>query len=169
MPSSRSLADVELGRVAAVRREERLARALAATDGLYDVVIVDCPPNLGTLTVNALAAADEVLVPVSAEDEGAVRGAGELLLTLAEDEGAEGEPRVVAVVAKWLKGREAGQAVEEALPQFGVTVLPVRIPSSAHHHKAPMWKEPVVTRKPDGKVVWRTTVPRQESGTSWRA
>lgn len=151
VPSSRALAEVELGLVVAVRREERLARALAATDG-YDLVIIDCPPNLGTLTVNALAAADEVVIPVSAEDEGAVRGVGELLLTLAEVYGDQAQPPVSAVLTKWLKGREAAAAVEEALPQMGIDVVDARIPSSAQHHKAPMWGTPVVVRKPDGKA-----------------
>jgi hypothetical protein len=68
---------------------------------------------------------------VSAEDEGAVRGVGELLLTLSEVYGAQAQPGTVAVITKWLKGREAGQAVEEALPQLGVPVLAVRTPSSA--------------------------------------
>lgn len=151
VPSSRSLADVETGLVVAVRREERLARAFAGLDG-YDVALIDCPPNLGTLTVNALAAADAVLVPVSAEDEGAVRGVGELLLTLSEVYGEEEQPAVTAVLTKWLKGREAAAAVDAALPELGVTVAEARIPSSVQHHKAPMWREPVASRKPDGKA-----------------
>lgn len=150
VPSSRDLAAVETGLVVAVRREERLARALAGLEG-YDVVLIDCPPNLGTLTVNALAATDTVLVPVSAEDEGAVRGVGELLLTLSEVYGDQSQPPVTVVVTKWIKGREAGDAVAAALPELGVTVADVRIPSSAQHHKAPMWRAPVATQKPDGK------------------
>lgn len=151
VPASRVLAEVETGLVVAVRREERLARALADTEG-YDIVLIDCPPNLGTLTVNALAACDEVLVPVSAEDEGAVRGVGELLLTLSQIYGKQDQPAVTAVVTKWDKRREAADAVDRALPEFGIAVAEARIPSSAMHHKAPMWGEPVSIRKPDSKT-----------------
>jgi chromosome partitioning protein len=149
--ASRALASVETGLVTAVRREERLARALAAVDG-YDIVLIDSPPNLGTLTVNALAACDEVIVPVSAEDEGAVRGAGELLLTLAELYDAQDQPPVIAVITKWDRRRETADAVDRALPEFGITVAGARIPSSAHHHKAPIWGAPVAIRKPDSKA-----------------
>lgn len=150
--SSRELAAVETGLVVAMRREERLARAFASAGDIPGYVLVDCPPNLGTLTVNALAAADLVLVPVSAEDEGAVQGVGELMLTLAEVYGDQELPPVLAVITKWLRGREAAVAVDEALPRIGVQIADVRIPSSAQHHKAPMWREPVASRKPDGKA-----------------
>jgi chromosome partitioning protein len=152
VPASRALADVETGLVTAIRREERLARALVGLDG-FDLVLIDCPPNLGTITVNALAACDEVLVPVSAEDEGAVRGVGELLLTLAEVYGDQDAPAVTTAITKWDKRRETAAAVAQALPEYeGIRVAHTKIPSTATHHKAPIWGEPVASRKPDSKV-----------------
>lgn len=151
VPASRALADVETGLVTAIRREERLARALVGLAG-YDLVLIDCPPNLGTITVNALAATDLVLIPVSAEDEGAVRGVGELLLTLAEVYGDQAQPDVTAVMTKWDKRRETADAVARALPNYEIAIAATMIPSSATHHKAPIWGEPVATRKPDSKA-----------------
>jgi chromosome partitioning protein len=152
VPASRALADVETGLVTAIRREERLARALVGLED-YDLVLIDCPPNLGTITVNALAACDRVVVPVSAEDEGAVRGVGELLLTLAEVYGDQEAPAVAAVITKWDKRRETASAVSDALPQYdAISVATTTVPSSATHHKAPIWGEPVASRKPDSKA-----------------
>jgi chromosome partitioning protein len=152
VPASRALADVETGLVTAIRREERLARALVGLED-YDLILIDCPPNLGTITVNALAACDRVVVPVSAEDEGAVRGVGELLLTLAEVYGDQDAPAVAAVITKWDKRRETASAVSDALPQYNaISVANATVPSSATHHKAPIWGEPVASRKPDSKA-----------------
>lgn len=146
IPASRDLAGAEIGLVSATRREERLARAFAATQSdHWDLVLIDSPPNLGLLTVNALAACDEVLIPVSAEDEGAVRGVVQVLLTLGEIYGDQEQPPVALTVTKWDKTRETALAVESAVGQLEdrVRVLP-RIPSRALHHKAPILRAPAV-------------------------
>jgi chromosome partitioning protein len=67
LPASRDLAGAEVELVAVEDREQRLRRALADIRGHFDYVLVDCPPSLGLLTVNALTAADEVIVPVQCE------------------------------------------------------------------------------------------------------
>lgn len=143
--ASRDLAAAEIGLTSATRREERLARALVKVDG-YDFVFIDCPPNLGLLTVNALAACDRVLIPVSAEDEGAVKGVGEVLLTLSEVYGDQEQPPVDAVLTKWNKQRETAVAVDEALRHFDaqVTVLKSRAAALALNHKAPVHRVPAV-------------------------
>lgn len=146
VPASRDLADAEIGLVSATRREERLARAFAvAPPDRWDLVLIDSPPNLGLLTVNALAACDEVLIPVSAEDEGAVRGVVQVLLTLGEIYGEQEQPPVSLTVTKWDKTRETALAVESAVDQLQdrVRVLP-RVPSRALHHKAPILRTPAV-------------------------
>jgi chromosome partitioning protein len=72
LPASRELAGVELALAGEVNRETVLHDAL---DGLgYDLVVVDTPSNLGLLTVNALVAADVVVAPVAADDDGAAQG-----------------------------------------------------------------------------------------------
>jgi len=67
IPSDRDLAGAEVELVALPERERRLGRALEAVTGAFDYVFLDCPPAVGLLTVNALAAADAVLVPIQCE------------------------------------------------------------------------------------------------------
>jgi len=80
-PSGPDLAGAEVELVPVMAREQRLRRALDAVLSRYDAVIVDCPPSLGLLTLNALNAADEVLVPVQCEYL-ALEGLGQLTGTL---------------------------------------------------------------------------------------
>lgn len=79
LPASTTLAQAELDLVGLERREFRVADVLAAVDA--DVIIIDCPPALGLLTINALTAADGVLIPVQAEYF-ALEGLGQLLQTI---------------------------------------------------------------------------------------
>ncbi len=79
LPASTTLAQAEVDLVSLERREFRVAEALRAIDA--DVVIIDCPPALGLLTINALTAANGVLIPVQAEYF-ALEGLGQLLQTI---------------------------------------------------------------------------------------
>jgi chromosome partitioning protein len=81
IPSSRDLAGVEVELVPVEGRERRLARALRPLMSSYDTVLLDCPPSLGLLTVNALTAADSVLIPIQCEYY-ALEGLGQLLSTI---------------------------------------------------------------------------------------
>lgn len=81
LPASAALAGANVELVTADRREFRLADALLEVRNDYDVILIDCPPSLGLLTVNALAAADAVLIPVQAEYY-ALEGLGQLLETI---------------------------------------------------------------------------------------
>ena len=67
IPSSRDLIGAEIELVGAERREHRLKDALASVREHYDYLILDCPPSLGLLTLNALTAADSLLVPIQSE------------------------------------------------------------------------------------------------------
>jgi len=78
LPAARELAGVEMSRVGEMGRELFLREALEPLLVDYDDVVVDTPPNLGLLTVNALVCADRVLAPVSAEDEASLHGIVEL-------------------------------------------------------------------------------------------
>ncbi len=80
-PSGPDLAGAEVELVPLMAREQRLKRSLEALAGRYEVVIIDCPPSLGLLTLNALTAADQVLVPVQCEYL-ALEGLGQLTRTL---------------------------------------------------------------------------------------
>ena len=81
IPSSRDLAGAEVELVPVEGRERRLARALRPLTPSYDTVLLDCPPSLGLLTVNALTAADSVLIPIQCEYY-ALEGLGQLLSTI---------------------------------------------------------------------------------------
>ena len=78
VPSSLALAGAEIELVTAFSREHRLERALETVADDYDVILIDCPPALGLLTVNALVAAQEVLVPIQCEYY-ALEGLGQLV------------------------------------------------------------------------------------------
>jgi chromosome partitioning protein len=80
-PATPALAGAEIELVAMAAREHRLAASLAEVDQRYDRVLVDCPPSLGLLTVNALTAADGVLIPIQAEYY-AMEGLGNLVNTI---------------------------------------------------------------------------------------
>lgn len=67
LPATLRLAGAEIELVSAIAREQRLKKAFAAISGDYDYIFIDCPPSLGLLTVNALTAADKVLVPIQCE------------------------------------------------------------------------------------------------------
>ncbi len=81
LPSTPDLAGAEVELVPVAEREFRLRKALVGAAAAYDFVLVDCPPSLGLLTVNALAASDRVIVPVQCEFL-ALQGLGHLLQTL---------------------------------------------------------------------------------------
>ena len=82
IPAAGELAGVEMSLVGELGRERFLHDALETVVDDYDEVVIDTPPNLGLLTVNALVCSDCVLAPVSAEDEGAVHGILELRGTI---------------------------------------------------------------------------------------
>lgn len=81
LPSTPSLAGAEVELVPVVQRERALQRALDAVAGDYDIVLIDCPPSLGLLTVNALTAVDAVIVPIQCEFL-ALEGLGQLITTI---------------------------------------------------------------------------------------
>ena len=81
LPSAPALSGAEVELVDVPARERRLAATLGELDGRYDRVLIDCPPSLGLLTVNALTAADGVLIPIQTEYY-ALEGLGQLVNTI---------------------------------------------------------------------------------------
>jgi hypothetical protein len=100
----RDLSKVELTLAGEMKREEYLARVLRGAVEGYDFVVIDCPPNLGLLTVNALCATPEVIAPMSMLDPGALQGAGELRPTVARLADQNVDVRI-AVVLRTCAGR----------------------------------------------------------------
>jgi chromosome partitioning protein len=146
-----ALAGVEMSLVGELGRERFLRDALELVLGDYQDVVIDTPPNLGLLTVNALVVADVVVAPVSAEDEASLHGIRELRQTLrrlAERLGASA-PELVAVLTRWQPWRISSRAMEESLVCEGLAPA-VRIPArSAPFARAAADRVPLAVSDPD--------------------
>jgi chromosome partitioning protein len=147
----RELAGVEMSLVGELGRERFLHDALEPVLDGYDHVVIDTPPNLGLLTVNALVCADRVLAPVSVEDEASLHGILELQLTitrLAERLGAMA-PDLAAVLTRWQRRRISSRETEAAL--VAARLAPIgRIPSrSALIARAAARRVPLSLSEPD--------------------
>ncbi|MER7365317.1 ParA family protein [Nonomuraea wenchangensis] len=150
-PATIDLAGAEIELVSLVAREARLRRALAAYDEIeLDYIIIDCPPSLGLLTVNALVAADEVMIPIQCEYY-ALEGLGQLLRNVDLIK-AHLNPtlRLSTIVLTMYDGRTrlASQVAEEVRSHFGETVLNTVIPRSVRLSEAPSYGQSVMTYDP---------------------
>ena len=150
VPSSVDLAGAEVELVPVVAREQRLRRALREVAAEVDHVLLDCPPSLGLLTLNALVAATEVLVPVQCEYY-ALEGLGQLLHTVGLvaahlNEGLEVSHVLLTMYDPRL--RLAEQVAEEVREHFGDRVLRAVVPRSVRVAEAPGFGQPVVVYAP---------------------
>ena len=144
----RELANLELALAGEHHRERFLADALADV-GDYDVVVVDCPPNLGLLTVNAFVAADQVVVPVDMTDEGALQGAAEVR-GIVDRLGQHAAVRVRALVrTKVDRRRIVYQQMNQSLPALGLPVAETEVPLSAAFQNAAAERSPLLTWRAD--------------------
>ncbi|MEE9228173.1 MAG: AAA family ATPase [Acidimicrobiia bacterium] len=145
VPATIDLAGAEIELVAAFSREHRLRIALKALDDRYDFVIVDCPPSLGLLTINAFAAADELLIPIQCEYY-ALEGVGQLmrnvdLVSRNLNPGLE----VEGVVLTMFDGRTnlSSDVVAQVREHFGETAYDTVIPRTVRLSEAPSYGEPI--------------------------
>jgi chromosome partitioning protein len=154
LPASAALAGAEVELVPAMARERRLANALAPLREIYDWVLVDCPPSLGLLTVNALTAADQVIIPVQCEYM-ALEGLTRLMETL-ELVRRNLNPRlgVLGVVLTMFDSRTrlAQQVVDEVRGHFGGQVFETVIPRSVRLSEAPSHGQSIFTYEPGGRA-----------------
>ncbi len=149
-PADLALAATELGLSSRMGRENVLKKALAPLREYVDVVLIDCPPSLSLLTVNALTAADAVLIPTQPQAVD-LRGLSLFLQTLDSIRGELNPDLVTLGVlptfydARLIHHREAMEAMERA----GLPVLPVRIGRSVRVAEAAANGETVVTYEPN--------------------
>src|SRR5204863_4671838 len=139
LPSTIDLAGAEVELVSAISRESRLQRALAAVRPAYDTILIDCPPSLGLLTVNALAAADELLIPIQCEYY-ALEGLGQLLRNVRlVQQSVNRRLRLTGIVMTMFDARTklADQVVAEVRAYFGGRVYEAVIPRSVRLAEAP--------------------------------
>ncbi|MGI6172816.1 MAG: ParA family protein [Christensenellales bacterium] len=145
IPSSIALAGAEIELVPMEGRELLLRRALADIRGKYDYIFLDCPPSLGLLTLNALTAADSVLVPIQCEYY-ALEGVGQLINTLSIVRmRMNPELAVEGVVLTMLDGRTnlGIQVVQEVKNHFKDRVFSTIIPRNVRLSEAPSHGLPI--------------------------
>jgi chromosome partitioning protein len=152
-PASLDLAGSEIELVGAMAREHKLAEALAEAGGDYDVIFLDCPPSLGLLTLNALSAAQDLIVPVQCEYY-ALEGLGQLLGT-AERVRRSLNPdlRIAGFLLTMYDARTklSGQVADEVRGHFGSLCYATVIPRSVRLSEAPSFGEPVLTLDPSSR------------------
>ncbi|EFI85116.1 Sporulation initiation inhibitor protein soj [Listeria grayi] len=146
IPATIQLAGAEVELVPAISREIRLKKAINTVKDNYDYIIIDCPPSLGLLTLNALTAADSVLIPVQCEYY-ALEGLSQLLNTvrivqkhLNEDLQIEG------VLLTMLDARTnlGIQVIEEVKKYFQNKVFQTIIPRNVRLSEAPSHGKPII-------------------------
>ena len=149
-PASPRLAGAQMELVEAAAWHERLARALESIRGRYDTILIDCPPSLGLLTVNALVAADAVLVPVQCEYL-ALEGLGQLMETLAlTREQLNPRLEILGLLLTMHDPRTnlSAQVIEEVRRHFPALVFNSVIPRSVRLSEAPSHGQPILTYDP---------------------
>jgi chromosome partitioning protein len=127
IPGAPQLAGVEMALVGEMGRERFLLGALESVRASYDEIVIDTPPNLGLLTVNALACAEQVLAPVSAEDEASVHGVIELRGTIRRLSKRLGTPapELTAVLTRWQPYRISSRVIEQRLAGEWAGIIPI--------------------------------------------
>ncbi len=146
-PSSLDLTGAEIELVPAFNRERKLALALAPLLDTVDFVFIDCPPSLGLLTVNALTAAGEVLVPIQCEYY-ALEGLGQLLRNVELVQRNLNPDLVVSTIALVMydaRTKLASQVVEEVRAHFGDKVCRQVVPRSVRLSEAPSFGQPIIS------------------------
>jgi chromosome partitioning protein len=146
IPSTIDLAGAEIELVSQFSREGRLKRALAPVgEGAYDFIFLDCPPSLGLITVNALTAADELIVPIQCEYY-ALEGLGQLLRNVSlVQQNINPELRLTGIVMTMFDPRTklSEQVVEEVRRFFGDIVYDAIIPRTVRLSEAPGYGVPI--------------------------
>ena len=150
VPSAPALSGAEIELVGATGRERRLAASLADLDGRYDRVLIDCPPSLGLLTVNALTAADGVLIPIQTEYY-ALEGLSQLVNTIRRvREGLNPRLEIEGVLLTMYDARTklSAQVASEVRRHMNGTVYETVVPRSVRLSEAPSHGLPIALYDP---------------------
>lgn len=150
LPSTPVLAGAEIELVEVAERERRLSRALAGALNRYDAVLIDCPPSLGLLTVNALTAARSIVVPIQCEFL-ALEGLGQLITTIDLVKRRLNPPLdVVGVLMTMFDARTrlSSHVVEEVRRYFPHRIFNTIVPRSIRLAEAPSYGQAIFEYDP---------------------
>jgi chromosome partitioning protein len=150
VPSNSDLVGAEVEMVSLIARETKLRSALQSVRSQYDYIIIDCPPSLGLITLNALTASDSVLIPIQCEYY-ALEGLGQLLETVALvkdnlNPNLEIEGILLTMQDKRVKLSE--QVISEVRNYFKGRVYDTNIPRNVKLSEAPSFGKPVILYDP---------------------
>ncbi|WAH41952.1 AAA family ATPase [Alicyclobacillus fastidiosus] len=153
LPATIQLAGAEIELVPTILREVRLRRAVQTMRSQYDFIVIDCPPSLGLLTVNALTAADSVLIPIQCEYY-ALEGLSQLLNTIRlVQKHLNTSLEVEGVVLTMLDARTnlGLQVIEDVKKFFGDKVYRTIIPRNVRLSEAPSHGRPIIHYDPKSR------------------
>ena len=172
IPATIDLAGAEIELVPAMSRELKLRRALGAVSGDYDFVLIDCPPSLGLLTVNGLAAADAVLVPIQCEYY-ALEGLGQLLRNVKlvrTNLNPTLEMRGIVLTMFDARTKLAEQVEHEVRLHFGSRVYRTVVPRTVRISEAPSFGQPIIVfdSSSRGAIAYRELAKEVSRGASRR-
>jgi chromosome partitioning protein len=151
LPATIDLAGSEVHLLTRTGREHVLARALEPVLGRYDLILIDCPPSLGVLTINGLTAARSVLIPLQCEAL-SHRGVGQLLETIEDVRAfANSELTVRGVIATMYddRTRHSRHIIEEVEARYGIPVLQPPVRKSIRFAEAPARGKSILQHAPD--------------------
>ena len=150
VPATINLAGAEVELVTEMARENRLKDATGSLRGKYDYILIDCPPALGLLTINALVAADKLIIPIQCEFY-ALEGVTKLLDSMKRVKSRLNPTLdIYGVLLTMYDGRTtlSRQVVEEVRNYFGKSVFKTLIPRTVKLSEAPSYGQPIITYDP---------------------
>ena len=146
IPATISLAGAEIELVSTISREVRMKHAIHEAKDMYDYIIIDCPPSLGLLTINALTASDAILIPVQCEYY-ALEGLSQLLSTIRLVQKHLNEDLIIDGVLLTMFDARTNlgiQVIEEVKKYFQDKVYKTIIPRNVRLSEAPSHGEPII-------------------------
>jgi chromosome partitioning protein len=173
VPSTIDLAGAEIELVPTFNREQKLRRAIDRLEGEFDFTLIDCPPSLGLITINGLAAATEVIVPIQCEYY-ALEGLGQLLRNVNLVQGNLNPTlEVSAIVLTMYDARTklADQVASEVRKHFGDKVCRAIVPRTVRLSEAPSFGQPIIVFDPSsrGALAYRELAKEVSGGAPQRA
>ena len=153
VPSSVGLAGAEMELAPTDQRERRLGRLLAEVAADYDYLLLDCPPSVGLLTVNALTAADAVLIPIQCEYY-ALEGLTQLIATVnlvRDNLNPDLEIKGVVLTMYDARTNLSADVAAEVRRHLGAAVFDTIVPRSVRLSEAPSFGLPIAMHRPDSK------------------